>query len=239
MPFPFPGLWDILLPMHLYPLFLSLEASRVLVAGAGKTGNRKIAGLLDAKAGEIRVFDPWTPEDNAERLRSLPGVRVFRRAVQEGDLEGCALVFAATDNSEENRRIAGLCASLSIPCNIADDPSGSTFHVPAHTSVHGIAAAFSTGGKSPALAGRIRKDAAEWLECRYGPLLVFMGRLRPLIQTLDMPQEERGEVLRALVNSDLGASLRAKDAGESRRIIAALLPPSLHSHLEELLHGLC
>jgi precorrin-2 dehydrogenase/sirohydrochlorin ferrochelatase len=224
--------------MHVYPVFLSLAGSRVLVAGAGRVGGRKVAGLRDARAGEILVFDPALSEEERRDLQAMPGVRVFCRTVQEGDIAGCVLVFAATGDSAENGRIAALCAARNILCNVADDPEGGTFHVPAHVRVEGLTAAFSTGVRSPSMSGRIRRDATVWLKRNYGPLLVFMGRLRPLVLSADNEAEKHGELFRSLVDSGLGEALASKDARKMRETAAALLPASLHGHIEELLHGL-
>ena len=225
--------------MRLYPLFISLAGCRVLVAGAGRVGRRKIAGLREAEARDILVFDPGLALEAEQELSSLPGVRVFRRAVTEEDLDKCRLVFAATDSRDENRRLAALCAARDILCNVVDDPENGTFHVPAHTRLQNLTAAFSTGGRSPALAGRIRKDATVWLEQQYGQLLVFMERLRPLVLAMDNGPERHGELFRVFADSNLGEALARKDSRAARETVAMLLPPSLHGHTEELLDGLC
>lgn len=225
--------------MSLYPVFLSLAGCRVLVAGAGAVGRRKIAALRDARPADLCVFDPALCEEDARELASYPGTRVFFRSVEEEDIAGCALVFAATGDAAENGRIAALCAARQIFCNIADNPDGSSFHVPACARVGDLAAAFSTGGHSPALAARIRKDATVWLEDAYGPLLTFMGRLRPLVLVRDGHFAGHGELFRTLVNSGLGEALSRKDGPAARHVAHSLLPEHLHGHIEELLHGLC
>lgn len=225
--------------MSLYPVFLSLAGRTVLVAGAGTVGRRKIAALRDAEAASILVFDPGLSDGEARELASTTGTRVFCRTLESGDIAGCALVFAATGDREENKRIAALCAAANIFCNKVDDPEGSTFHVPAHTRLGNLTAAFSTGGQSPALAARIREDAEGWLDTQYGPLLVFMGRLRPLALALEEDSCRNGIMFRALVDSSLGNALGGKDGHTARSIARNLLPEPLHCHIEELLHGLC
>lgn len=223
--------------MNLYPVFLSLAGRTVLVAGAGAVGRRKIAALRDAGAAEVLVLDPGLSDEGARELAFMPGVRVFRRVLESEDTAGCALVFAATGDKAENDRIAAVCAAANIFCNKADDPEGSTFHVPAHTRCGSLAAAFSTGGQSPALAARIRKDAESWLEQNYGPLCVFMGRLRPLV--LEDDSSRNGDMFRALVDSGLGNALSGKNGDAARAIARELLPEPLHCRIEELLYGLC
>ena len=224
--------------MRVYPIFLSLADSRVLVAGAGKVGKRKIAGLCDAGAGEIFAFDPWLPAGDAMALQTLPGVRVFLRAVREEDLIGCSLVFAATDDAGENAHLAALCEKRGILCNVADAPERGSFHVPACARVEDLTAAFSTGGHSPALVSRLRKDAAIWLERDYGSLLALLARLRSPIRDMDDDVVRHGDIFRSLVSSDLGEALARKDRGTAADILTAVLPPSLHDRIEEFLHGL-
>ena len=225
--------------MCLYPVFLSLTKSDVLVAGAGKVGRRKIASLAEAQARSILVIDPNLCAETKQELESIPGVRLLARRLEATDLAGKALVFAATDDEKENARIAGLCASASVPCNVADDPDNSSFLVPAQARAGDLTAAFSTGGRSPALAGRIRREAEDWLRDNYGPLLIFMGRLRPLVLELDLAPEKNGELFRSVVYSGLGDALCRRDRDTSRECAAGLLPSALHGRIEELLHGLC
>ena len=228
----------IIQSMCVYPIFLSLADSRLLVAGAGKVGKRKIAGLCDAGAKEIFVFDPYIPDDDVADLQALPGVRVFRRATREGDIAGCALVFVATDDVAENARLAAFCKKRGILCNVADAPERGSFHVPACARVEELTVAFSTGGHSPALASRLRKDAAIWLKRDYGSLLALLVRLRSPIRDMDDDVARHGEIFRSLVTSDLGRVLACKDRDKAADILTLVLPPCLHGRIEEFLHGL-
>lgn len=209
----------------------------MLVAGAGAVGRRKIAALAEAGAGDILVLDPGLPDSRKDELGQQPGVRVERRAVVPEDVAGKLLVFAATDDAAENARVAALCAAAKVLCNVADSPETGTFHVPARANVDGVSAAFSTGGRSPALSRRIREEAEGWLRGNYGPLLRFMAGLRPLVLGLGQSTAENTAVFRAVVYSDLGEALSRGDKEAARNIAAALLPEILHRHIEDLLHG--
>ena len=224
--------------MSLYPIFLSLENVHVLVAGAGKVGRRKIAGLLEARAGMVLVFDPGLSSEAQAELETSPAVRIFCRAVTTADLDDVRLVFAATGDAVENLRIAALCSKRGILVNVVDNPTISDFYVPAVARSSDLTAAFSTGGNSPALAARIREDAENWLEEAYGPLLIFMRRLRPLVLAENKSADENGEVFRSIVRSDIGEAMATGQWQRARDIAAAFLPRSLHEHIEELFHGL-
>ena len=71
----------------------------MLVAGAGKVALRKTRGLLEAGARVTVVAPEWAPE-----FDHLPLRRVRRRFLAR-DLEGMALVFAATNDRKVNQRI--------------------------------------------------------------------------------------------------------------------------------------
>ena len=225
--------------MRLYPIFLTLADARVLVAGAGTVGKRKIASLHEAGAGDILVLDIADPDDGLRLLLGRAGVRFLQRHVEAADIKGKTLVFAATSDVSENMRIAALCGEQGVLCNVATDPHAGSFHVPATAVAGDIVAAFSTGGNSPALARRIREEAEEWLGEHFSDMAVFMGRLRPLVLAGGGETRANSVVFRALVASSLGQALASRDASTARKIVRDILPTTLHAHIEDLLHGLC
>lgn len=225
--------------MHGYPVYLSLESLRILVVGAGRVGERKVASLLAAGATNILVFDPALSEERRREIGKAPGVRIVSRALAEDDLAGASLVFAATDDLVENTRIAALCMERGILCNVAAPRGAGTVYIPSLAGTQGLMAAFSSGGNSPALVKRIREEAQVWLETRYGPLLVFMKRLRPLVLALGLPVDENSALFRSVVYSAMDQALMRNDGVTAREMARTLLPPSLHDRIEELLHGLC
>lgn len=222
--------------MRLYPLYLDLTGAHALVAGAGNVGMRKILALVEAGAERVLVCDPCMPPATQEKLHTMPGVECALRSVTEHDIAGKTLVFAATDNPEENSRIASLCRAATVLCNIATAPGESTFHVPATARSGGIALAISTGGRSPALAKRIRQEAEHWLAERFDPLAVFLGNVRPLVLALGDASSQNADLFRNITSSDLGDALVAGDMERAREIARSLLPESLHGHIEDLLH---
>ncbi len=221
--------------MALYPIFIDLTWGKTLVAGAGAVGLRKIEGLREAGGGEILVLDP---ERSGKDLPADDRICFARRAVTAADVLGRVLVFAATSNRAENARIAALCAAAAVPCNVADDPAASSFHVPARTACGDIQIAVGTGGRSPALAKRIRMEIEERIVDRYVLLTALLGRLRPLVLAEGRETADNTALFRSLVESKLADTLAARDQAAARSFLQDLLPPSLHGRIEELLHGL-
>lgn len=140
-----------------YPIFLDLEGRRTIVIGGGQVALRKTRGLVEAGA-QVTVISPlFHPE-----FEALPIHRI-QREFDDGDIEGAALVFAATNHREVNRRIGELARRLGIPSNIADAPAECGFIVPARILSGDVQIAISTGGKAPARAALLRKKLEEWL----------------------------------------------------------------------------
>jgi precorrin-2 dehydrogenase / sirohydrochlorin ferrochelatase len=147
----------------LFPLFLKLEGRRCLVVGAGEIGEPKIASLLETK-GILGVVAPHgTPkvEDWAREGK----IQWRKKEFSDSDLDGCFLVIVATSSGELQERIHRLTRQRGILCNVVDVPELCDFYYPAVVKRGSLQIAISTGGESPALAQRLRKE----LEAQFGP----------------------------------------------------------------------
>jgi precorrin-2 dehydrogenase/sirohydrochlorin ferrochelatase len=89
---------------------------------------------------------------------------VRRRPYREGDLDGAFLAFAATDRREVNAAVAREARERGILINVADKPSEGDFALPSTLRRGRLQVAVSTGGASPTLAQRIRRE----LEVAFG-----------------------------------------------------------------------
>lgn len=224
--------------MRYYPLFIDLTAKDILVVGAGEVGQRKISSLLTASPRRIVVLDPaFTPEIMRNLAANGP-VECRARTFHPEDLEGKTLVFAATDNRKVNADIAALCEARNILCNIADAPGLCSFIVPARFHEGDLTIALSTNGSSPALAKRLRRELENFAKKRYTPLLIVLGRLRPLLLELGLDTAQNTAIIQSLVESPLGELLEHGNEGAVRDLLTSRLPKTLHPRLGDLLHGL-
>jgi precorrin-2 dehydrogenase len=80
-----------------------------------------------------------------------------------GDLEGVRLVVTATGDRGVDSAVAAAAADAGIWVNAADQPDDCSFILPAIARNGPLSVAVSTGGASPALAGRLRDHAAALL----------------------------------------------------------------------------
>lgn len=138
-----------------YPVFLDVAGKRAVVVGGGAVALRKTRGLIEAGAAVTVIAPRCDPA-----FDSLP-VHRLERGFEDDDLRDAALVFAATNVRELNRRIGELARARGIPANIADAPGECGFIVPARIHRDGLYIAISTGGEDPARAARARRKLEE------------------------------------------------------------------------------
>lgn len=179
--------------MALYPVFLKLENRKVLIVGGGTVAEQKIEGVLQS-AKDVTVIAPEvTPRisewANQGRLKHVP------QEFQPGMAREYFLVIAATDSSEVNHAVYAEAAADGALCNAVDDTPYCDFYAPALVSRGDFQIAVSTGGSSPALAQRVRKE----LETEFGPEYAawngWLGRMRSALRSILPPGERRKELL--------------------------------------------
>ncbi len=143
-----------------------------MVVGGGEVANRKARKLLQARAKVVVISPNVKPE-----LASM-AAEVRRRPYREGDLEGAFLAFAATDSREVNAAVAGEARERGIPVNVADKPSEGDFALPSTLRRGQLQVAVSTGGASPTLAQRIRRELEGAFSFEWAGIVEELGRAR-------------------------------------------------------------
>lgn len=204
--------------MAYYPIFLRLGGERCVVIGGGDVAERKVDSLLAAGA-RVTVVAPSLTPALAERL-ARGEITHAHRAYREGDLDGARLAYAATGDETLHAELAGAAAAAGVLLNVADRPPWCGFIVPAVLRRGELTVAVSTGGGSPALAGRVRDDIARHLGPEYERALEVLARLRERLQAQDLPGAERQRILRDLVASELLECLRQPDRAAVDRLLA-------------------
>ena len=181
-----------------YMACLDLKGRDCLVVGAGPVGLEKIEGLLDARA-RVTVVSPAA----IPAVQDLP-VSWVQREYETADLEGRFLVIAATNVPEVNRRVYEDAERRSLLCNVADVPELCNFILPAVLRLDPIAIAISTGGASPVLAQRLRRDIEQIVGPEHQELARELRRLRPWAKANLATYEERKVFFQQAVEKALG-----------------------------------
>lgn len=174
--------------MVTYPINLvGLENHLAVVVGGGSVATRKVAGLLAANA-RVTVISPQ-PSPALVAQSQAGAIRLERRPWTPSDVDDAFLVVAATDDAAVNRAIAQRVRARGGLVNVVDDPTLSTFILPAVVRRGEVTIAVSTGGASPALAAWLRRRLEASLGAEYAALSAALAALRPLL--LAQPTEAR------------------------------------------------
>lgn len=207
--------------MSFFPLNVKLAGRRITIIGGGAVAERKIAKLIGAGAS-VRVVAPdLTPA--LSELRDNGVLSHVARPYQNGDVAGSFLAIAATNDKMVNKAIAEEAARYAILSDICDAPNLSSFTMPAVIERGDLVIAISTGGKSPALAKKIRQD----LEDRYGPeyasALRLLGALREKLLTAPANTAYNKTLLSQLADYDLPRLIKERRASELESLILRIL----------------
>ena len=176
------------------PILVDLRNKHCLVVGAGTVAAAKIESLLHCGA-RIEVVSPGAVRAISDRA-SAGTITWRRRRFAPEDVRGKFLVIAATGSVRTNRAIFRASAAHGVLCNSVDDPQRCNFFFPALVRRGPLQIAISTGGCSPSLAARMRRD----LEVQFGPewgrWVEHLGKLRSAIlaqQTTPLARRRRLE----------------------------------------------
>ena len=195
----------------LFPMFLKLTGRRCLVVGGGTIAESKIASLVEADAW-VRVVAPAASSQVQSRANAGK-IEWLQRRFQPDDLEGMFLVVAATSSREVHEQIFQRARQLGVLCNIVDVPALCDFYYPAVLHRGALQIAVSTGGQSPALAQRLRKELEEQFGPDYGPWLEHLGESRDKLFAQPMDPDDRKRLLHDLASEEAFELFRRKRGG--------------------------
>ncbi|MBS1790659.1 MAG: bifunctional precorrin-2 dehydrogenase/sirohydrochlorin ferrochelatase [Acidobacteria bacterium] len=207
--------------MRYYPVYLDLKGRAVLVVGGGLIAEGKAIQLVEAGA-QVRVVSP----DLTPRLAALAerGQIEYRQDKFEiGDLKNVSLVISATNDQATNEKVARLAAKLGLLHNVVDQPALCSFITPALITRGDIQISVSTGGGSPSVAQRVKREIGELIGDEYGELLEIAAEMRAEAKRLIPDFEQRRKVLHAFVESQVIEILREGKREEARQMALRML----------------
>lgn len=181
-------------------MFLKLDGKSCLVVGAGTIAAPKIASLLRADA-QVTVIAPQAlPQVEAWAREGL--VNWEAREFVESDMCGVFLVVAATNVRDVNHAVAEAARTQCVLCNSVDDPPDCDFYYGSVVERGDLQIAVSTGGKSPALAQRLREELDALVAADAGPWLDALGERRSKILAALPAGEDRKQILHELARRE-------------------------------------
>ena len=200
-----------------YPVLLKLDGKRCVVIGGGWGTAERVRALLDAGA-EVTLVS-LTADPETEQLAREGRIQWHAREYQPGDLEAAFLAIACPPDRAGNAAIWAEAEARGIPLNAVDDAPHCSFIFPAIHRQGDLVIAVSSGGKSPALASRVRDRIAREIGPAYARFLEMLGQLRPEVTERFPGFERRREIWYRLVDS---RALDLIEAGEPEAALAEL-----------------
>lgn len=186
--------------MAYFPFFIDLQGKKGLVVGGGRVAARKIRALLPYGPRLTVCAPALLPE-----LEGLPSLTVRREFFSPTLLEEVFFVIAATDDREENCRIARLCRKRNILVNVAAPGEESTFLFPALVRRGPLSIGISSSGTSPSAAHFLKEQIEGLLPADLEPLLEWMDGMREEVKQSSLSQEQRALLLSQLFSAALQA----------------------------------
>jgi uroporphyrin-III C-methyltransferase / precorrin-2 dehydrogenase / sirohydrochlorin ferrochelatase len=181
------------------PIFLNIRGAPCLVVGAGEVASRK-AGLLRRAGAQVTMTTQF----------------------REEELEGYALVIAATSDQAVNRAVAAAAKARRIPVNVVDQPALCSFILPSIIERAPLVVAVSSGGASPVLARLLRARLESLIPAAYGRLAALAAEFRDRVKARFSGTERRRFWERALQGPIAELVLAGRDAAARNALQAAL-----------------
>jgi len=206
-----------------FAAFLDLRDRLALVVGGGRVGEAKVRTLLRSGA-RVRVVAPVLCE-GLQQLGRDGTIEHRARRFEPADMEGASVAIAATDDADANAAVATAARERGIAVNVADDPSLSTFIMPAVVDRGPIQVAISTGGASPVLAKRLAALVEAAVPEEFARLAAFAARYREAVKQRFADVATRRAFWERALDGDIARLVLAGREDEARAIIEAELAP--------------
>lgn len=192
--------------MKLYPVMINMNGKAAVVVGGGDVASRKVSDLVEAGA-VVKVISPeFTAEITGAAEKSGGQVTLVKRKFSVEDLDGAFLVFSATDDPGVNSAVFREAEARKILINAVDDPPNCSFYVPSFVRKGDLLFALSTGGASPAMAARLRREIEKHIPENIETLLGKLNDARNVLKGNEcfscVDSGERGVILKKIVNDD-------------------------------------
>lgn len=206
-----------------YSIFINIRKRRCVVIGGGQVAFRKVRELLVHDA-EIAVIDPRICSGLAD-LAKKGEIQIIRRNYLAGDMDGAYLAVIATGNKRLNKRAAKEAKFKKVLVNVVDDPELSDFIVPSILHRGDISVAVSTGGKSPALARKIRTGLEKHFADEYAALAELISSIRTELHEQGI--RIKGDEWQRAMNLDLliGFLNKGDEKGARKFLLNKLINP--------------
>jgi len=166
--------------LSVFPAFFRVEGQKTAVFGNGDEAFAKVRLLLNTRARIVAYAE--RPEADYHAFLIANRIETVRAAFSAEQVEGSALVFAATGTDTDDRDIVDAARAARIPANAVDQPDYCDFFTPALVNRAPVAVAIGTEGAGPVLAQMIRAQIDQLLSPSLGRLAALATSYRKAVE---------------------------------------------------------
>lgn len=183
----------------LYPINLNIDDIKITIVGGGKVAYRKCMNFLEFNKKVRIVSKELIEEFNTIRSK----IELIDDNYDEKYIKDSFIVIAATNNKEVNEKIAVYCRKHGKLVNVVDNQELCNFTVPSYVKRGDLLLSVSTGGKSPSLSAKIRRQLEEEYDDSYEEYINILGKAREKVIKDVYDINERRKILKNIVNLNL------------------------------------
>lgn len=190
--------------MAYFPFYIDINNKVFLVVGGGKIALGKIKVLLKFDAIIIVVASKICEEiykikKTHDEKNSKEKIILYNREFNDEDILTAEFIIAATDNKLLNSHISEICKRSNRMVNVVDVKEECSFVFPAIIKNQELVVSIATGGNSPAMAAKIKRDIEKFIPEYYGELIEVLGEQREYIKKQVPIPEYRKQVYNELI----------------------------------------
>ncbi|MCH8264592.1 MAG: uroporphyrinogen-III C-methyltransferase [Proteobacteria bacterium] len=187
--------------MDLLPIFLNIRDRKCVIVGGGSVALRK-ANLLSRAQARVTVIATSICEELEALCRASNGTTVHE-PFTPAQLEGAALVIAATDDGATNLAVSAAAKSLNIPVNVVDEAELCSFMMPSIVDKAPVLVAISSSGTAPVLTSKLKEMIEIVIPGRIDALANLMGSYRGQVKDKLPDPDQRLQFWQDLLESEV------------------------------------
>ncbi|MGL5328828.1 MAG: precorrin-2 dehydrogenase/sirohydrochlorin ferrochelatase family protein [Peptostreptococcaceae bacterium] len=184
----------------LYPINLELGKFEIVIVGGGDVAYRKCTNFIKFNK-KVKVIAPKFLDEFYELKKE--DVELIEDIYKEEYIKDCFIVVAATDDKTINTQIGEYCKLHNKLVNVVDNVELSNYTVPSYIKRGDLLISISTGGKSPSLSRKIKKELEDQYDDSYEEYINLLGEVRTNIISKHDDKVLRRKLIKSLVDMDL------------------------------------
>ena len=180
----------------LYPINLNIDKMKITIIGGGKVAYRKATNFLIFNKTVTVVSNEFIEE--FEEIKEK--IEMIHDKYDKKYIEDSFVVVAATNDKQINHEIGVYCNQKGKLVNVVDDKELSNFTVPSYVKRGELLLSISTGGNSPSLSAKIKRELEEKYDESYGEYIELLGLARKKIIEENKDIKESRKKIKALID---------------------------------------